>query len=391
MNWYKRAQKQQWSWQRFFRTFGMTTILGLTTITGLNIGQLQQTFARDPEKVVQMAEHYQQNHPQTQPSQIMPETPLGPGLVEKESVPTNMPSVATTSPIPQDVYDMIERHEGKRNTVYLDTKGIPTIGIGYNLTNPDAKSRLEAVGADPNEVLKGSPLTDKQIYTLFKEDVERAKKDAETFLPNFNEQPEVVQNILINMSFNMGLNTLSQFKSFREALLNKDYDAASKSMEKSKWYGQVGNRSKELVSLIKNIIKKSKYFMNWFKKAQFNSFYGSLMSLRPQMAQSAQHIYDQWRMDDIDFGGGICDLIASEIGGIIVSNIENAEIIDGGWEGDDHAYVIASNGTEAYSVDIPHDIYEIGGGYNWKKRTGVQFSPDDIMIEKIEANINELV
>lgn len=249
MNWYKKAQKQKWSWREFFRTFGITTIIGLSTITGLNIGQLQQAFAKEPQKLVQMAEHYQQDHPQAQPSQPEPEIPIKPNFAEEE----NIPSITSSSSIPQDVYDMIERHEGKRNTVYKDTKGIPTIGIGYNLMNPNAKDRLKAVGADPNAVMNGTPLTDEQIYTLFREDVETAKKDAEVFLPNFSEQPETVQNIIINMSFNMGLDTLSQFNQFRESLLKKDYQAAAQSMVDSKWYKQVGNRSKELVNMMKNV------------------------------------------------------------------------------------------------------------------------------------------
>ena len=48
-----------------------------------------------------------------------------------------------------DARSLISRHEGKhmgkRLCVYKDTRGIPTIGIGYNLQNPGARAALASV------------------------------------------------------------------------------------------------------------------------------------------------------------------------------------------------------------------------------------------------------
>ncbi len=53
------------------------------------------------------------------------------------------------------------------------------------------------------------------------------------------------------MSFNLGPQ-ISQFTKLREAIQNKDYQTAAKEMINSKWYNQVGRRSKELVEIMKS-------------------------------------------------------------------------------------------------------------------------------------------
>ena len=50
---------------------------------------------------------------------------------------------------------MIIESEGKKSCVYKDTKGIPTIGIGFNLQRDDARSKLAGIGLNFNDVLSG--------------------------------------------------------------------------------------------------------------------------------------------------------------------------------------------------------------------------------------------
>ena len=116
-----------------------------------------------------------------------------------------------------------------------------------------------------------------------------------------------------------------------------------------------------------------------------SSLYQEIKSLRKQIAEAAQNIYDEWEGEDDPFvgSGGICDEIAREISGIIASNIDNVEIDDYGQEGDDHAAVISFRGDERYVVDIPYWLYEVGGGYSWKKIVGVKFKASDVCIDAI--------
>jgi hypothetical protein len=119
------------------------------------------------------------------------------------------------------------------------------------------------------------------------------------------------------------------------------------------------------------------------------SLRAQLGELRPQMAAAAQAVYDNWGQDDgldEEFGeGGICDRVAEALWGVIDNGSPDVEIRDGGWEGDDHAYLIVQRGRKAFVVDIPPGVYETGGGYSWRKRKGVRFDADDIVIEETDA------
>jgi hypothetical protein len=110
-----------------------------------------------------------------------------------------------------------------------------------------------------------------------------------------------------------------------------------------------------------------------------------LEHLRFEMAEAAQKVYDEWAQDekgdDEELGsGGICDGVAEAIAGVIVSSLQNVETFDGGQEGDDHAWTIAQRDGEAFGVDINQRVYEIGGGYHWKKKPNVIIRPDQVEI-----------
>jgi hypothetical protein len=110
-----------------------------------------------------------------------------------------------------------------------------------------------------------------------------------------------------------------------------------------------------------------------------------LQALQGDMAEAAQKVYDDWEQDDggedEELGaGGICDQVADALSGVIGQGVEDAELFEGGQDGDDHAWVVVQRGDEAYGVDIPPGVYESGGGYNWKKKEGVIFEPGYIVI-----------
>lgn len=98
---------------------------------------------------------------------------------------------------------------------------------------------------------------------------------------------------------------------------------------------------------------------------------------------AAQRVYDEWEQDQdgqsFEYGsGGICDAIAESIAGEL-----DCAVREGGWDGDDHAWLIVSDGREAYMIDIPADVYETGAGLRWTKRPGVVFAPGHVLIANL--------
>lgn len=150
--------------------------------------------------------------------------------------------------------EQIIRHEGYRTKTYLDTKGIPTIGIGFNLTRPDASNLVQRVGADYTKVLQGKQtLNDEQVMKLFRYDLSNAVVQARQTVKSYDAQPKEVQDIVVNMVYNLGPSGFGKFKRTIAAIEARDYASAAKEMKNSNWYRQVGNRSKELVREMHNV------------------------------------------------------------------------------------------------------------------------------------------
>lgn len=156
-------------------------------------------------------------------------------------------------PVISSIKDRVIKHEGSKPFKYIDSRGIPTVGVGFNLTREDAVSQLKKVGANPEKVKAGkSPLTQDQITALLFTDLTQAKANAQDIVPNLTNLPPKVQGVLTEMVFNLGKKGLSEFKNFLSQIQQKNFDAASDEMLRSSWAKQVGNRAKTLADIVKS-------------------------------------------------------------------------------------------------------------------------------------------
>ena len=182
---------------------------------------------------------------------------------ESEVPPRPIPNPNRVPPRPNfynELYNQIRKHENSKPTVYEDEvkdktgkviKIVPTVGIGYNLNNPTALQDFKNIGADYNAVKKGEKALDEnQIRKLYDISVQRAEDDVRKLVPIFNDLPDNIQKVLIDMSFNLGQTKLKDFTDMLEAVNNKDYKNMKNEMIKSNWYDQVGDRSKNLVKMV---------------------------------------------------------------------------------------------------------------------------------------------
>lgn len=160
-----------------------------------------------------------------------------------------------------DLSQTLTKEEGKREWVYDDatgkrlypgqiSKGHRTIGVGFNLDRKDAAEKIKKLGLNYTAVKYGvESLNEKQIQTLFGEDINNAEKDARKYLGDkyFDKLSDKAKEVVVDMTFNMGYGTMSKFGEMRKALRNEDYARAAYCMEQSKWYHQVGSRGKPLL------------------------------------------------------------------------------------------------------------------------------------------------
>src|SRR5712692_3112753 len=118
--------------------------------------------------------------------------------------------------------------EGERLTVYEDTRGFLTVGVGHLLT---AKDTLKA----------GERITPEQTETFFQVDIARAIMGCLAIWPAFMTFPEEAQRVFVNMAFNLGGVKLSHFPTMIAAANKKQWQRVACAMRDSLWYTQVAH------------------------------------------------------------------------------------------------------------------------------------------------------
>ena len=117
--------------------------------------------------------------------------------------------------------------------------------------------------------------------------------------------------------------------------------------------------------------------------------FSTVKALAPKLAKLTQTVYDAWDEDDKDTyaGGGICHLIAEKIVDFLSDKRIECSTVSSSHE--QHVYVVAKLRDGCYSIDVPHHIYELGGGFSWTKVPGVKFDAADIVFYRISADPKE--
>lgn len=114
-----------------------------------------------------------------------------------------------------DLQERLIREESWENHLYKDSKGIWTIGVGFN---------IEEHG-----------LPDDVIQLLLDRTCTSAANEAATLVSNWRRISQMRQSVLTAMVFQMGINRVRQFKNMLAAIEGFDFDAAADEMLDSKW------------------------------------------------------------------------------------------------------------------------------------------------------------
>ena len=141
------------------------------------------------------------------------------------------------------VQKQLEIDEGVVYEIYTDHLGYPTFGIGHLITKNDPEF----------EEPVGTPVSKERVDSVFAIDIKIAEDECCVLYPFWEELPEEVQEILVNMMFNLGRPRLTKFKKMNAALEMGDWKTAAVEGRDSRWYHQVGSRSERLMTRMENV------------------------------------------------------------------------------------------------------------------------------------------
>lgn len=131
-----------------------------------------------------------------------------------------------------DIPELIKKHEGCKFEVYLDTKGVPTGGVGHAF-------------------LVGSELSLRVVNNLFDDDFRRVWGEYDTLNFETLKGDSVRQAVVFSMLFNLGLTKFLRFKKTIAAIRRSNWWEASVEMLDSKWAKDVGYRAVVLADMMR--------------------------------------------------------------------------------------------------------------------------------------------
>ena len=132
-----------------------------------------------------------------------------------------------------ELTEMLRKHEGVRDKVYLCSAGYETIGVGRNISED------------------GLGLSDDEIDYLLSNDIKRVREELTEEYYWFAGLDEARQDAMIDISFNLGQTRLRGFVNSLEAMAREDFDTAADEFMDSKWSEQVGDRAVEVTEIIR--------------------------------------------------------------------------------------------------------------------------------------------
>lgn len=152
----------------------------------------------------------------------------------------------------QNLIDKLIEHEGMVLTVYKDSLGIDTIGIGRNLEDRGiSKEELDHMDIPNMDVIYEHGINEKDARYLAENDIDIVEKELCATHPCVEELDEVRQLVLMDMAFNMGIPRLKKFVKMWNAIHEGLFEIAAEEMLDSRWAGQVGMRSIKLSEAMK--------------------------------------------------------------------------------------------------------------------------------------------
>jgi len=137
----------------------------------------------------------------------------------------------------KQVTEQLKIHEGFRNNVYQCSMGHDTQGYGHLVSKGISKEVAEMI---------------------LQEDIKEAITEVRRNIGFFDDLPGKTQEALVNMSFNLGISRLLQFKNMLMHLRDRNFSKASDEVLNSRYATQVGKRAMDIATMIKECVEPDK-------------------------------------------------------------------------------------------------------------------------------------
>lgn len=130
------------------------------------------------------------------------------------------------------VKETLIKHEGLVLDMYKCSAGVWTIGVGHNLEDKGVSKKVAMV--------------------MLEEDINDALYDLKRNISFFHSLPEAAQEALVNLSFNLGITRLLQFRKTLGFLKERKFTRAANELLDSRYASQVGYRALEVAEMIRS-------------------------------------------------------------------------------------------------------------------------------------------
>ena len=143
----------------------------------------------------------------------------------------------------ESLKDRVRLHEGVRTSMYLDTLGKATIGIGH-LIKPHERERYA----------EGVEISMDEVEELFEMDLNRAAAGAESLIKECigHDLPPHIEEVILEMVYQLGTQGVRNFKNMWKAMRVNDWKKASEEMKDSRWHKQTPKRCESLAEIVAN-------------------------------------------------------------------------------------------------------------------------------------------
>tara|TARA_Y100001938_G_scaffold149273_1_gene235549 strand:- start:1667 stop:2110 length:444 start_codon:yes stop_codon:yes gene_type:complete len=136
----------------------------------------------------------------------------------------------------KDLLERIKKHEGFVEHVYNDSLGIPTIGYGF--------------------AIKDLILDEDIAEEILVRKIQELGKRVMNKFSFYDDLPQEAKEVLMEMSYQLGVTGVSKFKKALAGMENGDWDKAADEMLDSLWARQTPNRAKDLSNIIRSLGEK---------------------------------------------------------------------------------------------------------------------------------------